>query len=123
MFASLSIYGLYTYDNSIFDNLVLPADFTDDERNDAHNTTVFQLILTLRRQKSNTAFQFFCLEKTDTSNDKTRNSATTKADRNANNQANKSKEPYVVCFLLDVYIIGLVRIIPCLIIRLRNSVC
>lgn len=34
MFASLSIYGLYTYDNTIFDNLVLPADFTDDERND-----------------------------------------------------------------------------------------
>ena len=34
MFASLSIYGLYTYDSSIFDNLVLPEDFTDDERND-----------------------------------------------------------------------------------------
>lgn len=34
MFASLSIYGLYTYDSTIFDNLALPSDFTDDERND-----------------------------------------------------------------------------------------
>ena len=34
MFASLSIYGLYTYDNSLFDNLVLPAAFTDQEKDD-----------------------------------------------------------------------------------------
>ena len=34
MFASLSIYGLYSYDNSIFDNLALPSDFTEQERDD-----------------------------------------------------------------------------------------
>lgn len=34
MFASLSIYGLYSYDNTIFDNLVLPSAFTDQERDD-----------------------------------------------------------------------------------------
>lgn len=34
MFASLSIYGLYSYDTSIFDNLVLPSAFTDQERDD-----------------------------------------------------------------------------------------
>lgn len=34
MFASLSIYGLYSYDSSIFDNMVLPTGFSDDERND-----------------------------------------------------------------------------------------
>ena len=34
MFASLSIYGLYSYDDSLFDNLVLPSAFTEQERDD-----------------------------------------------------------------------------------------
>ena len=31
MFASLSIYGLYTYDNSIFDNLTVPTGMSKDD--------------------------------------------------------------------------------------------
>lgn len=42
MFASLSIYGLYTYDNTLFDNMVLPSAFTTQEKDD----TIFSILET-----------------------------------------------------------------------------